>query len=58
MRDYGVAEVAALAFVTALIGYFNMFMKLDMNETLGILFQECESKTRDYHDYASLCKYV
>jgi chloride channel 3/4/5 len=55
LRDYGVAEVTALAFVTALIGYFNIFMKMDMTETLGILFQECESKI---HDYENLCQYV
>ncbi|CAI2187703.1 2046_t:CDS:10, partial [Funneliformis geosporum] len=52
LKGYGVAEVTALAFITALIGYFNIFMKLDMTETLGILFQECESKT---HDYENLC---
>ncbi|CAG8497699.1 7067_t:CDS:10 [Funneliformis mosseae] len=52
LRGYGVAEASALAFITALIGYFNIFMKLDMTETLGILFQECESKT---HDYENLC---
>lgn len=55
LKDYGVAEVTILAFITALIGYFNIFMKMDMTETLGILFQECESKI---HDYENLCKYV
>ncbi len=55
LKDYGVAEATALAFITALFGYFNIFMKMDMTETLGILFQECESKTQGYEN---LCEYV
>ncbi|CAJ0651299.1 13722_t:CDS:10 [Entrophospora sp. SA101] len=54
LKDYyAVYEAAILASITALIGYLNIFMKMDMTETLGILFQECETKT---HDYEGLCK--
>src|SRR6185312_8944427 len=42
LRDHGVGEATILALLTALIGYFNIFMKIDMTEILGILFRECE----------------
>ncbi|CAG8722026.1 5147_t:CDS:2, partial [Acaulospora colombiana] len=54
LKDHWVTEVAVLAFLTALVGYFNIFMKTDMTEILGILFQECEGKKS--YDYEGLCK--
>ncbi|CAG8488915.1 10203_t:CDS:10 [Ambispora leptoticha] len=53
LKDYAVAEAAVLACLTAFIGYFNIFMKVDMTETLGILFRECEEGTADYE---GLCR--
>ncbi|SCW02681.1 LAFE_0F11980g1_1 [Lachancea fermentati] len=34
-------EVAVLALITALLSYFNEFLKLDMTESMGVLFHEC-----------------
>ncbi|CAG8544340.1 4591_t:CDS:10 [Diversispora eburnea] len=59
LKDYGVHEAIALAFFTALIGYFNIFMKLDMTEILGVLFEECEGKkTYDYEKNPGSSQYV
>ncbi|CAG8438917.1 9680_t:CDS:10 [Scutellospora calospora] len=54
LKDYAVAEAVILAGITALFGYLNIFMKLDMTEALGILFEECEGKK--HYDYEDLCK--
>jgi len=53
LRDHGVGEATILALLTALIGYFNIFMKIDMTEILGILFRECEEGSNSYE---SLCQ--
>ncbi|RUS29203.1 LOW QUALITY PROTEIN: putative voltage-gated chloride channel, partial [Jimgerdemannia flammicorona] len=48
LKDYPIPEAATLAFITAVIAYPNVFMRIDMTEIMGILFQECEAGTNDY----------
>ncbi|QLG71322.1 hypothetical protein HG535_0B03610 [Zygotorulaspora mrakii] len=45
LSKWPVQEVIILTFLTALVSYFNEFLKLDMTESMGILFHEC--KTND-----------
>ena len=45
-------EAVAIATLTALLGYFNKFLRIDMTESLAILFRECESGG----DYDGLCQ--
>ncbi|KAH7108024.1 chloride channel [Auriculariales sp. MPI-PUGE-AT-0066] len=52
LSEHGVMEVVALAGVTALLGYFNLFLRIDMTESLAILFRECEGGG----DYENLCQ--
>ncbi|KAI7956875.1 hypothetical protein MJO28_003970 [Puccinia striiformis f. sp. tritici] len=47
-----ISEVIFLAGLTAIIGYFNMFLRIDMTESLEILFRECEGGG----DYDGLCQ--
>ncbi|KAL5631205.1 hypothetical protein ACGC1H_006896 [Rhizoctonia solani] len=49
---YGVEEAVFLATVTAIVSYFNRFLRIDMSESLGILFKECEGGG----DYDNLCQ--
>jgi len=42
LANHGVAEAVTLATLTALIGYFNRFLRLDMTSSMAILFRECE----------------
>lgn len=39
-------EVVILTFVTAIISYFNEFLKLDMTESMEILFHECQTNEK------------
>jgi chloride channel 3/4/5 len=50
LKDKGIQEAVLLSLATACIGYFNIFLRLDMTELLSILFQECEQQ-----DYEKLC---
>ncbi|CCK71829.1 Gef1p KNAG_0I00380 [Huiozyma naganishii CBS 8797] len=43
LSSWPIQEVVILALVTALLSYFNEFLKLDMTESMGILFHECTS---------------
>ncbi|KAF9351592.1 glycerol ethanol, ferric requiring protein [Mortierella sp. AD094] len=52
LADYGVIEAATLAFLTCTFAYWNIFMKIDMAESMSILFRECEGS----EDYMGLCK--
>lgn len=52
LASHGVAEAATLAAITAFIGYWNMFLRIDMTESLEILFRECEGGG----DYDNLCQ--
>ncbi|KAG0006782.1 glycerol ethanol, ferric requiring protein [Modicella reniformis] len=47
LADYGVIEAATLAFLTCTLAYWNIFMKIDMAESMNILFRECEG-SEDY----------
>jgi len=42
LANHGVAEAVTLATITALIGYFNRFLRIDMTSSMAILFRECE----------------
>ena len=54
LAKYPVLEATLLAALTALICYPNGFLKIDMTESMEILFQECEGD----HDYDQLCEYA
>ncbi|KAH8119059.1 chloride channel [Phellopilus nigrolimitatus] len=43
LAKHGVAEAVTLASLTAMIGYFNRFLRIDMTESLAVLFHECDS---------------
>ncbi|KIY48041.1 voltage-gated chloride channel [Fistulina hepatica ATCC 64428] len=43
LANHGVAEAVILAMITALIGYGNKFMRIDMTESMAILFRECDN---------------
>lgn len=49
LKKYAVEEATFLAAITALICYFNSFLRIDMTESMQLLFQECESK-EDHHN--------
>ncbi|KAK6205512.1 voltage-gated chloride channel [Scheffersomyces amazonensis] len=44
LGNYAVREVFILALLTACFSYFNEFLRLDMTESMEILFHECDSK--------------
>ena len=52
LAKHGVAEAVFLAALTALVGYHNRFLRIDMTESLDILFRECEGGG----DYDNLCQ--
>lgn len=52
LAAYGVSEAVILAVLTAFIGYWNKFLRIDMTESLEILFRECEGGG----DYDNLCQ--
>ncbi|KAF1993186.1 hypothetical protein P154DRAFT_503923 [Amniculicola lignicola CBS 123094] len=52
LANYAIAESVTLAVATAIICYPNMFLRIDMTESMEILFQECEGG----HDYDELCE--
>lgn len=54
LTKYAIAEATFLAGITAVICYSNMFLRIDMTESMEILFRECEGG----HDYNGLCEYV
>ncbi|KAI9336269.1 chloride channel [Pilaira anomala] len=50
LKNHPITETAVLAFVTAMIAYPNVFLRIDMTEIMGILFRECEGAgTENYH---------
>ncbi|KAH7116210.1 chloride channel [Dendryphion nanum] len=51
LAKYPIIESVILAVVTAIICYPNMFLRIDMTESMEILFLECEGA----HDYDKLC---
>ncbi|KAF3912282.1 hypothetical protein AA313_de0203481 [Arthrobotrys entomopaga] len=50
LTSYAVAEAAFLAAATAVVCYPNKFLRIDMTESMEILFRECEGE-----DYNHLC---
>ncbi|KAF8904974.1 chloride channel [Mucidula mucida] len=50
LANYGVAEAVTLAVITAIIGYPNRFLRIDMTESMAVLFRECEG------DVDNICK--
>lgn len=52
LTKYAVLEATLLATFTAILCYPNMFLRIDMTESMEILFRECEG---DY-DYDELCE--
>lgn len=54
LGEHGLAEAVTLATLTAMIGYFNRFIRIDMTESMAILFRECDGGG----DFESLCQSV
>ena len=52
LKNYFIAEATFLAVITAMICYPNKFLRIDMTESMEILFLECEGD----HDYDKLCE--
>lgn len=52
LANHGIAEAVTLAVMTAVIGYLNRFLRIDMTESMEILFRECEGGG----DYDGLCQ--
>ena len=52
LKNYFIAEATILAVMTAIICYPNKFLRIDMTESMEILFRECEGD----HDYDKLCE--
>lgn len=51
LSAYPILESVFLALATAILCYPNMFLRIDMTESMEILFLECEGG----HDYDELC---
>ncbi|KAK4574805.1 glycerol ethanol, ferric requiring protein [Recurvomyces mirabilis] len=51
LTQYPILESVLLASATAVLCYPNMFLRIDMTESMEILFLECEGG----HDYDALC---
>jgi chloride channel 3/4/5 len=52
LKSYPITEAVTLATLTAMFSYFNKFLRIDMTESLAILFRECEGGG----DYDNLCQ--
>ncbi|KAF8837685.1 hypothetical protein BDN67DRAFT_1026839 [Paxillus ammoniavirescens] len=52
LANHAVAEAVTLAILTAVVGYPNRFLRIDMTELMSILFRECEGGG----DYDNLCQ--
>ncbi|KZV93417.1 putative voltage-gated chloride channel (clc-a) [Exidia glandulosa HHB12029] len=50
LANHAVVEVVVLAALTALFGWFNMFLRIDMTESLAVLFRECDGGGGDYEN--------
>ncbi|KAK7040079.1 glycerol ethanol, ferric requiring protein [Paramarasmius palmivorus] len=47
LANHGVSEAVILATITAVIGYFNRFLRIDMTESMAVLFRECDNANTD-----------
>jgi chloride channel 3/4/5 len=54
LSGHGITEAVILSAATALVSYFNKFLRIDMTESMAILFKECEGGG----DYDNLCQCV
>ena len=54
LTKHAILEATLLAAATAILCYPNMFLRIDMTESMEILFHECEGG----YDYDGLCEYV
>ena len=54
LGGHAIAEAVTLATITAMIGWFNHFMRIDMTESMAILFKECDGAS----DFDHLCQYA
>ncbi|KAK4986177.1 glycerol ethanol, ferric requiring protein [Elasticomyces elasticus] len=52
LSKYAIVEATLLATFTAVLCYPNMFLRIDMTESMEILFLECKGG----HDYDELCE--
>ncbi|KAI0930011.1 hypothetical protein AcV5_006822 [Taiwanofungus camphoratus] len=52
LAGYPVAEAVVLATLTAMVGWFNRFTRIDMTESMSILFRECQGGG----DYDNICQ--
>jgi chloride channel 3/4/5 len=43
LANHGIAEAVTLATLTAMINYFNRFLREDMTKMMASLFKECEA---------------
>lgn len=52
LSRYAILEATLLALFTAVICYPNLFLRIDMTESMEILFKECEGDA----DYDGICE--
>ncbi|WVQ80441.1 hypothetical protein IAT38_002546 [Cryptococcus sp. DSM 104549] len=52
LSQHGISEAVVLATITAFVGYLNRFLRIDMTESLALLFRECEGGG----DHKGLCQ--
>ena len=50
LANHGVAEAVILATLTAMVGYSNQFLRMDMTESMSILFRECDNAGGNVHN--------
>ena len=54
LGNHAIAEAVTLATITAMIGWFNHFLRIDMTESMEILFRECDGAS----DFDHICQYA
>lgn len=57
LENWKIREVVVLSFITALLSYFNQFLKLDMTENMGVLFHECVKDDNDSIWTHKICQF-
>lgn len=50
LSNYAIQEAVTLATITAVVAYWNPFLRLDMTKSMELLFKECEGE-----DYDGMC---
>ena len=54
LSEHAIMEATVLAAATAILCYPNLFLRIDMTESLEVLFLECDGR----HDHRGLCEWV